>query len=100
MTKAPSLDQLKQALDAGLIDQATFDAATAGINAHLTGGGAIAQGHDATAIGAHAVGIARDNYGNVNTGIIIQQGTRPGASKTDLRRAYLARILTQANQLP
>ena len=100
MTKAPSLDQLKQALDAGLIDQATFDAATAGINAHLTGGGAIAQGHDANAIGAHAVGIARDNYGNVNTGIIIQQGTRPGASKTDLRRAYLARILTQANQLP
>ncbi|MEA3274248.1 MAG: SUMF1/EgtB/PvdO family nonheme iron enzyme, partial [Pseudomonadota bacterium] len=32
--------------------------------------------------------------------VIIQQGTRPGASKQDLRRAYLARILTQADQLP
>ena len=56
MTKAPSLDQLKQALDAGLIDQATFDAATAGINAHLTGGGAIAQGQDALALAERAAG--------------------------------------------
>ena len=51
-------------------------------------------------MGAAGVGVGRDNYGDINTGLIIQQGTKPGASRTDLRRAYLARILTQANQLP
>ena len=102
MTQAPnkSLDQLKRALDAGLIDQATFDAAVSGIGARPASGGAIAQGQNVTALGASAVGIEGDNYGPINTGLIIQQGTRPGASKSDLRRAYLARILSQANQLP
>ena len=41
-----------------------------------------------------------DNNGILNLGVLIQQGTKPGASKDDLRRAYLARVLTQANQLP
>ena len=94
------LEQLKRALEAGLIDQDTFDTAAAGINAQLTGSGAIAQGQDALAVGARGVGITGNHYGNINTGLIIQQGTKPGASRVDLRRAYLARILTQANQLP
>ena len=85
MTQAPneSLDQLKRVLDAGLIDQATFDAAVSGIDARPASGGAIAQGQNATALGASAVGIEGDNYGDINTGLIIQQGTRPGASKSD-----------------
>lgn len=94
------LEQLKRALEARLIDQDTFDTAAAGINAQLSGSGAIAQGQDALAVGARGVGITGNNYGNINTGLIIQRGTKPGASRVDLRRAYLARILTQANQLP
>jgi len=94
------LEQLQRALDAGLIDQGTFDTAAAAINAQLSGSGAIAQGQDALAVGAAGVGVGRDNYGDINTGLIIKQGTKPGASRADLRRAYLARILTQANQLP
>ena len=62
------LEQLKRALDSGLIDQDTFDAAVAGMNAQLVGGGAIAQGRDAIAVGAGGVGIARDHYGDINTG--------------------------------
>jgi hypothetical protein len=96
----PSLEQLQRALAAGLIDQATYDAAAAGISAQLAGGGAIAQGQDALAVGAHGVGIGGDNYGDINTGLIIQQAARPGASKNDLRRAYRARILSKPNQLP
>jgi hypothetical protein len=36
------LEQLKRALDAGLIDRDTFDTAAATINAHLSGRGATA----------------------------------------------------------
>ena len=59
-----------------------------------------AQGHGALAIGAGAVGIQGDDTGMVNLGVLIQQAAKPGASQEDLRRAYLARIVTQANQLP
>ena len=101
MTQAPgtSLDQLKRALDAGLIDQATFDAAAAAISARLAGSGAIAQGQGSLAVGAGGVAVQGNNVGMINLGVLIQQAARPGASKEDLRRAYLARILTQANQL-
>ena len=97
---ASGLDQLKRALEAGHIDQATFDAAAAGISAQLEGAGAIAQGEGATAVGAGGVSIQGDNGGTVNLGVLIQHATRPGASVQDLRRAYLARILMQADQLP
>jgi len=102
MTEPPPsrLEQLRRALDAGLIDRDTYDAAVAGITAQLTGSGSIAQGPDALAVGTAGVGVTGPNYGPINTGVIIQQGTRAGASPADLRRAYLARILTQANQLP
>ena len=94
------LEQLKRALDAGLIDRDTFDTAVAGINPHLSGSGAIAQGKDALAVGSGGVAVQGDNQGIVNLGVLIQQAARPGASKEDLRKAYLARVLTQANQLP
>ena len=93
------LEQLRRALDAGLIDRDTY-VAFAAITAQLAGSGAIAQGQDATAVGAGGVAVQGDNQGTINLGVLIQQGIKPGASPADLRRAYLARILSQANQLP
>jgi formylglycine-generating enzyme required for sulfatase activity len=98
-TPATSLEKLKQALDAGAIDQATFDAAAAGINARLAGSGAIAQGPGAAAGGAGSIVIQGDNNASI-VGVLIQQAARPGASRQELRRAWLARILRQADQLP
>jgi hypothetical protein len=72
-----SLDQLKRALGAGVIDQATFDAAAAGINVQLNGSGAIAHGHDALAVGAQGMAIEGNNFGNLNTGT--QLTAAPGA---------------------
>ncbi|MFB1490060.1 MULTISPECIES: SUMF1/EgtB/PvdO family nonheme iron enzyme [unclassified Thiocapsa] len=102
MTEQPltRLEQLKRALDAGFLDQDTYDTAAATLSAQLQGSGAVAQGQDAIAIGAAGVGVQGNNDGVINTGVLIQQGTRPGASPADLRRAYLARILCQADQLP
>jgi hypothetical protein len=94
------LEQLKRALDAGMIDQDVYDAAIAAMTAQASATVAIAQGENAVAVGTAGVSVASNNYGDINTGVIIQHGTRPGASKEDLRRAYLARILTQADQLP
>ncbi|MGH8552769.1 MAG: NACHT domain-containing protein, partial [Methylococcales bacterium] len=95
-----SLEQLQRAFAAGLIDRATFEAARAGIEARLSGGGAINQAPDSTAVGQQSVAVASNNYGDINTGLLIQLGSQAGASKEDLRRAYLARLLNQANQLP
>ena len=81
----------------GKLPDSTVDAAIASLRVQ---GGAIAQGQDALAVGAGGVGIGGDSYGDINTGIIIQQAAKPGAGKEELRRAYLARILNQANQLP
>ncbi|MGH8472340.1 MAG: NACHT domain-containing protein, partial [Gammaproteobacteria bacterium] len=92
-------EELQRLRAEGMLSQDTFDAAVAGLKAQLAGSGAIAQGQDALAVGAGGMAVGGDNYGNLNTGVIIQLGTKPGASKEDLRRAYLARILAQANQL-
>jgi formylglycine-generating enzyme required for sulfatase activity len=102
MSQAPPdrIEQLKRALELGAIDHETFDAAVAGITAQLAGSGAIAQGQDALAVGAGGVAFRGDNQGLINLGVLIQQGTQPGASRDDLRRAYLARIVTQADRLP
>jgi formylglycine-generating enzyme required for sulfatase activity/energy-coupling factor transporter ATP-binding protein EcfA2 len=71
------LEQLKRALDAGLIDQRTFDAAAAGMGASLSGSGAVALGEGAIAAGSAGVGIGGDSYGPVNTGA--QLDAREGA---------------------
>lgn len=95
------LDQLKNALASGIIDQGAYDVLLAAYTAaQVAGGGAIAQGAGALAVGAGSAVVGGDNSGIINLGVLIQQASRPGASATDMRRAYLARILTQANQLP
>jgi predicted ATP-dependent serine protease len=50
-------------------------------------------------IGDNAIVITGDSIGPVITGSVIQVGAQPGAGKNDLRRAYLSRIFSQANQL-
>lgn len=55
--------------------------------------GAAALGDGASAVGAGAVLVRGDNTGIIQT--LIVQGTRPGASPDDLRRAYLAVLLRQ-----
>lgn len=67
MTSNP-LEQLRRALEQGLIDRVTYDAAVAGIQAQLDGGGAIAQGTHALAVGAGGVGVGNDVLGDLNTG--------------------------------
>jgi formylglycine-generating enzyme required for sulfatase activity/energy-coupling factor transporter ATP-binding protein EcfA2 len=64
-----ALEQLRHALASGTIDQATFDLlAPAAMGARLAGPGAIAQGPDATAIGAQGVDIGGDHQGDITTG--------------------------------
>ncbi|WP_295385657.1 SUMF1/EgtB/PvdO family nonheme iron enzyme [uncultured Thiodictyon sp.] len=62
------LEQLRRALAAEAIDQATFDAAAGAMTAQNAAGGAIAQGPDAVAVGAGGVDIGGDNHGPINTG--------------------------------
>ena len=94
------IEKLKQAFDEGHIDQETYDLAVSAIPATGPAHAVHASGAEATAVGTAGVLVKGKNQGDINTGIIIQQGTRPGASENDLRRAYLARILAQADQLP
>lgn len=65
---ATTLEKLRLALDAGVIDQATFDAASAGLHAQMAGSGAIAQGPDALAVAARGLSIGGDSSGDLNTG--------------------------------
>ncbi|MFZ2852543.1 MAG: SUMF1/EgtB/PvdO family nonheme iron enzyme [Rhodocyclaceae bacterium] len=98
-----TLENLKNALELGVIDQETFDTAVtaiAAVSARVAGSGAIAHGPGASAVAVGGVAIHGNSTGDINTGTIIQLATRPGASADDLRRAYLARIYQQANQLP
>jgi formylglycine-generating enzyme required for sulfatase activity/energy-coupling factor transporter ATP-binding protein EcfA2 len=62
------LDKLKRALDAGSIDQDTYQAAVAGIKAQAAPTAAIAQGQGATALGTRGVVVAGRSDGNINTG--------------------------------
>ena len=103
------LAELRRALEQGHITPATFDLAAAALKAHagpashqahLQGGGAVAQGPGATALGRGAAQVHGDVNGTLNLGVIIEQARQPGASLETLRRAYLARLLAQANQLP
>lgn len=96
----PAIEQLRRALEAGYIDQATFDAALAAFNSPSTpSAGATAQGDHAQAL-SDSVQVEGDNHGLINLGLLIQQAQRPDASADDLGRAYLARILQQADHLP
>lgn len=61
------IDGLRRALEAGLIDQPTFDAVAAALGVQLAGSGAIASGHG-TAVGRQGVAIDGDGHGDVTTG--------------------------------
>jgi hypothetical protein len=103
MTQTPAavLAALRQALDAGAISQAVYNATAAALNAQPAG--AVAHGRGAQVVGAGGVAVEGDNAGVINTGVLIQwieQAAQPGASARDLRRAYLARVFQQTDQLP
>lgn len=72
--------------------------------AKTKGSGATAQGRKAKAAGERAVINDGSNSGIINTGefyqTIIQHAARSGASREDLRRAYLAWLSACANELP
>ncbi len=74
MQHSTVIDQLRAFLEKGEISQAAYDAAVAGINAQVTGGGAIAQGQDAQAVGQAGVVIDGDNAGDISTGRQIEAG--------------------------
>ncbi len=74
MPPASSLEQLQRALAAGLIDQTTYDAAIAGIQAQADEGSAIAQGSDALDVAASGVAVLGDNSGDINTGRQLEAG--------------------------
>lgn len=61
------IDGLRRALEAGLIDQPTFDAVAAALGVQLADSGAIASGHG-TAVGRQGVAINGDSHGDVITG--------------------------------
>ncbi len=63
------LEQLKRALDAGLIDQNTYNTAIAAQAAVVKGDGAVAQAPEAVAAGAAGVGVGGDSRGDINTGV-------------------------------
>jgi formylglycine-generating enzyme required for sulfatase activity len=78
MPQTSHLDQLRRALESGLIDQASFDADFAGVHAQVSGDGAIAQGKDSLAVGAGGVAIGNDHSGDINTGrqLVAEEGAK------------------------
>ncbi len=94
------LEKLELALQGGVIDQATFDIAAAALEGGLAKGSATAIGNNAEAMAAGSVRIDGHNSGFVNAGVYIAAARVPGATPQQLRRGYLSRIWSRANQLP
>ena len=108
------LQQLRAALDAQLIDAATFAIAAAAIEArpagqnavlaahpaHIAAHSTVAAGAGAMAVAAGGLGVGGDVQGPINYGVWIEAGAQPGASAATLQRAYLARLLLQSDALP
>jgi len=76
------LEQLERALDAGLIDQDTFDAAVAVMSAELTDPGAITQGQGGTGVGARSVAVEGDKES-----VFVSYSHRDARSLDDFRNA-------------
>jgi formylglycine-generating enzyme required for sulfatase activity len=104
----PALAGLRAMLAAGQIDQTQFDAMAAALQpsaAHAGQAGAnvtVAHGEQATAVGAGGIKTGDNISGTVNTGTLIQliaHGKQPGASAEVLRKAYLARLMQQCDQV-
>ena len=94
----PTLQRLRRLLASEAITQAEFDQLTGtpgGDSTTAVGEGARAVAERGMAIGSHA-------NGTFNTGTLIQYiaaGKQPGASADALRRAYLARLMQQCDQV-
>ncbi|MEQ1512619.1 MAG: SUMF1/EgtB/PvdO family nonheme iron enzyme [Lysobacteraceae bacterium] len=94
----PTLQRLRRLLASDAITQAEFDQLTA----TLGGGSALAAGQNAQAVAERGMSIGDNANGTFNTGTLIQYieaGKQPGASADALRKAYLARLMQQCDQV-
>lgn len=104
----PALIQLRAALDSGQIDQALFESLAAAfrqpgaVSAQADSGAAIANGPQAQALAQGAIQTGDNASGILNSGTLIQYitaGKQPGASAEVLRKAYLARLMQDCDQV-
>ncbi len=104
----PALAALRAMLDGGQIDQSQFEAMAAALrqtpatSQHADAGAAIAHGAQAQAVGKRGMAIGANANGTFNTGTLfqfIEAGKQPGASAEALRKAYLARLMQQCDQV-
>ncbi len=94
----PTLQRLRHLLTGGEITQAIFDQLTA----TLGGRSALAASQNAQAVAERGMAIGENANGTFNTGTLIQYieaGKQPGASADELRKAYLARLMQQCDQV-
>ena len=94
----PKLQRLSRLLASGAITQTEFDQLTGTLGA----GGTAAVGEAAHAVSARGMAIGDNANGTFNTGTLIQYiaaGKQPGASADALRKAYLARLMQQCDQV-
>ncbi len=91
--RARRLAKLKQAFEAGHLDEDTYRASVAalglqpGAEADLTGDGAIAQGPGAMAGGARSAVVRGDVQGGINTGLILTLVTQVIQPDEDAKEA-------------
>ena len=76
MTQDDFLAQWKKVFDAGVIDQAAFEAATKGIAGQLAGAVAIAQGEGPTSVAPCAMAIRGNNAAAIKTDKSTSRGGR------------------------
>ena len=94
----PKLQRLSRLLASSAITQTEFDQLTG----TLGGDGTVAVGEAAQAVAERGMAIGDNANGTFNTGTLIQYieaGKQPGASADALRRAYLARLMQQCDQV-
>ncbi|GAA4784142.1 SUMF1/EgtB/PvdO family nonheme iron enzyme [Lysobacter hankyongensis] len=94
----PMLQDLRRLLASGEITQAVFDQLTGTLGRDSVA----AIGEDAKAVGERGMIVGDHANGTFNTGTLIQYikaGRQPGASADALRKAYLARLMRQCDQV-
>ncbi len=97
-------EQLRAWLQAGQIDQATYDQLLGDLRAQVQGSGALAQGDRATAVATAGVAIRGDSHAPINTGVQLHlhqtPDDGPAAAQSDsLRQAYLRRVWSACDRL-
>jgi hypothetical protein len=94
----PTLQRLHRLLTSGAITQAEFDQLIGAPGRDRVA----AVGEDAQAVAERGMIVGNDANGTFNTGTLIQYieaGKQPGASADALRKAYLARLMRQCDQV-